>query len=807
MTQFFKDLRYGLRLLRRSPGFAVVTILTLALGIGANVAVFSIVDATLLRPLPYRDPERLVEIMDRSVHERGPSKLFGTYADFREYQRHSRSFDDIAVATWAFREPTLTGRGPARNVMAVPASDSFFRMLGVAPMAGRTFNSDDAARGCSVVLSHRFWANVLGGNLKLVGQRLTLDRRPCTVLGVMPAGFAFYPDATQLWTLITPDFQPAPDEIPMLAFGRLKAGVTAAQAQTELIALHTALHEADGHERGFEPIAGTLQQEFTWLAGRNLKTTLWVLLGAVGLVLLVACWNVAGLLLGRGFSRQRELAVRAALGGGRRRLFCQLLTEGLLLSGAGGGLGMLVTFGLVRWFRAVNPMELTPGADVHVSLPVLAFAAAATVAATLIFGLAPAWRAARIDLNEALKSGGRGSTAGRHRLARLLVAAEMAGSVLLLAGAGLLMESVLRMGSAPLGFDPNHVFRARISLGSEDYPKPEQRVQFYENVLTRLRSTPGIESAAAASLLPPGGGGSNALQIEGRPPVPADRAIHDVGQQSISPGYLETLRVALARGRDFDSRDRRESLPVVIVNQALAQKYFNGEDPIGQRIRTGEKEPWNTVVGVIATEKRTTVYEEMSWVDMAMAYRPVAQAAPQAETIAMRTTNDAVPVEAAIRRAVASLDPQIAAEQVQPLREDFAKYLAYPRFRATVLACFAGFALLLAAIGLEGVLAQMVAQRRQEVGVRMALGAQPAAIVKMIAAEGGVPVIIGLGFGLLGAASLGRLLKGLLYEARPGDPIMLVGISLVLTLVATLAIWLPARRAAGTDPMTALRSE
>ena len=486
MGQFLNDLRYGLRLLRRSPGFATVAILTLALGIGANVAVFSIVDATLLRPLPYRDPQRLVEVMDRLVHERGQSKLFGSYDDFQEYRRHARNFEDLAAVTWAMRGQTLTGRGPARGVMAVPVSDSFFRMLGVNPMIGRGFTAGDMARGCSVVLSHGFWTNALGGNPKLIGQTITLDRRPCTVFGVMPAGFSFYPTATELWTLLTPTFQPPPTDIPMLTFARLKPGATLAQAQTELTALHTALHQSDGKERVFAPVVGDLQQEFTWLAGRNLRTTLWILFGAVGLVLLVACWNVAGLLLGRGFARRRELAVRAALGGGRRRLFGQLLAEGLLLSGTGGVFGVLVAFGLVRWFRAMNPVELPPGADVHVSLPVLAFAAAASLGATLIFGLAPAWRASRVDLNEALKSGGRGIAAGRHRLARLLVAAEMAGSVLLLAGAGLLMESVLRMRAAPLGFDPDHTFRARIALGMEYYPKPEQRVQFYDTLLARL---------------------------------------------------------------------------------------------------------------------------------------------------------------------------------------------------------------------------------------------------------------------------------------------------------------------------------
>jgi predicted permease len=804
MGNVLKDLHYGARLLLRSKGFAAVAILTLALGIGANVAVFSIVDATLLRPLPYRDPQRLVDILDA---ERGASKLFGSWADFQTYRQHARSFEEIAVATWAVRGQTLTGRGPARGVMAVPVSESFFRMLGAGAALGRTFTADDLARGCSVVLSHGFWENVLGGDPQQVGQTIALEHRPCTVVGVMPARFAFYPNATQLWTLLTPDFEPKPADIPMISFGRLRSGVSLAQAQNELAVLHAALHQADGKERSFTPAVDDLQQEFTWLAGRNLRSTLWILLGAVALVLLVACWNVAGLLLGRGFGRRRELAVRAALGGGRRRLFGQLLAEGTLLALAGGVLGVLLAFVLVVWFRSVNPVELPPGSDVRVSLPVLGFAAAACVAATLLFGLVPAWKMSLVNLSGALKSGGRGVAAGRHRMARLLVAAEMAGSVLLLAGAGVLMQSVLRMRATPLGFDPEHVFRARIALGPDSYPKPEQRVQFYQALLDKLNQSAGIHEAALASILPPGIGSSMAIQIQGRPLPPPDREIHDVSQQSVSPGYLKTMRVPLLLGRDFDARDIAASEPAAIVNQALVDKYFPSENPLGRQIRFSQTAPWTTIVGVIGTEKRTTVYQEMGFVDAALAYRPMAQVAPQAETIAVRAAGDAVPVAAAIRRAAAALDPHVAVEQVQPIRDDFAKLLAYPRFRAVVLAGFALFALLLAAIGLEGVLAQAVAQRTQEVGVRMALGARPAAIVKLIAWEGGLPVLAGLAIGLLAAGSLGRLLQSLLYRARPTDPLMLGGISAVLLAVAALAIVLPARRAARTDPMTALRSE
>lgn len=528
-----QDLRYAFRLMRKSPALTAIAALTLALGIGANAAIFSIVNAVLLRPLPYRDPARLVVVWDRSLHESNLAKIFSRYPDFQEYQRRSRSFESLSAATWASPDigPTLTGRGSAQHVLAIPASTSFFDTLGVKAALGRTFLPQDASGGCTVVLSYKFWAGKLGADRGIVGQGLALGGNACTVVGVMPQGFAFYPPATDMWRAIGAN-APALTGI----FGRLKPGVSRQQAQAELEGMHRALHPSD-EWRDFAPSVYDLQGEFTFLAGRNLRATLWILLAAVALVLLIACVNVANLLLGRALVRSREFAIRAALGGGRARLFRQLITEGLLLAALGGGLGIAVAAGAIHYFRAVNPVELPVGADVTVSLPVLAFALAVAAATAVLFGLAPAWRGSRTSL------GARGMVGGRYRLSKALLASEMALSVVLLAGAGLLMESVLRMGSAPLGFNPDRLYTTSLSVPKE--------ARYYDTLQSRVAAIPGVESAALATSLPPFGGGFDMLQVLGAPA----RGVRDVGETAVTPPYFRTLGVALVRGRFFDAHD------------------------------------------------------------------------------------------------------------------------------------------------------------------------------------------------------------------------------------------------------------
>jgi predicted permease len=745
-----------------------------------------------------------VEIVDQSLREKGNNKLFAVYPDYREYKQHSRSFEELAAATWAVRSPILTGHGAARTVTAIPVSASLFGLLGSTTRLGRTFEPADETRGCSVVLSSAYWISAFGADSRIVGQSITLDDKACIVIGVMPATFAFYPAATQLWTLITPD-RPDLDKLLVVIFGRLKPGISPAQAQAELSAIHAAAHVGDV-QRDFGPAVNYLREELTWLAGRNLRATLWILLGAVALVLLIACVNVANLLLGRLLARGRELAVRAALGGGRLRLFRQLLIEGLLLAILGGAGGVWMAFGAIRYFRSVNPVELPIGAEVSIDYAVLVFALLVSALTALLFGAAPAWQASRADLNVVLKSGGRGNVRGRG-LGRAMVVAEMALSVVLLAAAGLLMESVLRMGSADLGFDGSRLASAHVELPEGQYRDTEARIRFYQTLQRKVAALPGIEAAALTSLLPPSGGGANTMQVLGKL-KPPELLRHDVIQSWIDPEYFRTLGTHISAGRAFDAHDGKDTPAVAIVDEALAKEYFPGGSPIGQRIQiAGEKSPWLTVVGVAPAEKRSTVYQEMQWVTQPTVFRPLTQGSPVDMMLVARVGREDIPLGAALRRAAAAIDGGVAVGEVRTMRQQLGVYLAYPRFRAVVFGGFAAFALLLASVGLHGVLGQAVSQRTQEIGVRMALGARPADVARMVARQGSGPVLAGLAIGIGCALILGRSLASILYGVKPQDPPTLMCVCMTLLAAAALAMALPARRAARTDPMAALRQE
>lgn len=795
-------------MLLKARGFTALAVAILALGIGANTAVFSILDGTLLRPLPYRDPQRLVDVLDESGREARLRKLFASYADYREYRKHSTLLEDIAAVTWAAPKPILYGRGPSRTVVAIPASENFFRLLGVTPELGRGFTAADAAGGCTVLLAHTFWKESLSADPRIVGQSLDLDGHACSVAGVMPASFSFYPPATQLWQVMTPELTDGDHAPPVFIVGRLRPGVTRAQVRAELEPLHAAI-QTTGLEREFGPAVDDLQDEFTWVAGRNLRTTMWVLAGAVGLVLLIACLNVANLLLGRSLVRRREFAVRSALGAGRARLIRQLLTEGMVLAGSGGVLGVGVAYAALRYFRAVNPVELPVGSEVGLSLPALLFTAAASMATALVFGLAPAWKSARLDLTEALKSGGRSVSGGGNRAARVLVAAQVALSVALLAGAGLLIESVDHMATENLGFHTERLYTAPILLPRDRYKEEATRGRFYDQFEAKLAAQPGLARVALGKAAPPFTVRNFPIQIEGRPFHP-DHAVHDVGHEAISLGYFRTLGMTLLRGRDFGPGDRADTEQVTVVDAALAHEYFPGTNPIGQRIRViGQNQsfPWVKIVGVVAAVKRSTVYREMGWVESPTMYRPMAQHIPDSATIVLVAAGDAAPIAAALRRATAEIDPEAALGEIEAVNHSLRRIMSYPRFRAVVFGAFAAFALLLATAGLFGVLSQTVAQRRQEIGVRMAIGAQPIDIIRMVMVQAGMPVAAGLLAGLAASLLMGRWGATLLYGVTAGDPLTLGAVSVVLALSAAAASALPARRAAHTNPTETLRAE
>jgi predicted permease len=813
VDRIVQDTRYGLRSFARTPASTAIIILTLALGIGASTAIFSIIDAVLLRPLPYKDPGRLVAVWDRESHERGTSKLFTPYRDFTEFQRGSQSFEQLGGATWATSPMILTGRGPAKSVLAIPSTLGFFSLLGVSPALGRTFQQSDLNRGCTVVLAHPFWQSVLGGQAGIVGQSLALDNQPCIVIGVMPAGFSFYPDATSMWKLETPTGEIArnPERRGIGTFARLKPGITIAFAQEELRRLHRQFNEHTRHGAETEPAIYPLRDEFTWLTGRNLRLTLLVLFGAVNFVLLIACVNVANLLLGRFIARQREFAIRVALGSGRRRLLRQLLTESLLLSCCAALLGTALATMAIHYFRAWNPIDIPPGTAVEVNVRVLVFTTALAVATTLLFGFIPAWKASAAGLNEALKASGRTSSpgSGGNRTARALVVAEVMLSLQLLAGAGLLIGSVVRFSSAPLGFTAQGLTSMSIALPRTTYSDDAQRLSFLERVVDSLHPLPGLQGMALSTILPVRGiQGFSALSVDGQPDPAPGHAFHGVGNGAIDPAYFSVIGLPLKRGRNFEPLDRQDSDPVAIVNEALAKKYFPNDNPIGKRIRpTGDPapNPWLKIVGVVADEKRSTVYNEMTWVDTPTVYRPLAQHVPAQVSLLIRTGSDQAAVVREIQRKIGTLDPDVPVDNVETVQHLLSGYLAYPRFRAVALGGFAVLALLLALVGIYGVLAQMVAQRTREIGIRMALGATRANILKMIATQGMLLIGAGIVLGLGSVWALTRLLAALLYGISPTDPTTLGLVTLSLFGTALLATCLPARRATRVDPMVALR--
>ncbi len=812
LDEAHQDLRFAARMLRKKLGFTAIVAVTLALGIGSATAVFSVVEAVLLRPLPYRDPGRLVVIWDHGLREKGLAKIFARYDDYKDWRRTSRSFQSLAAATWAYSPSRiLTGRGEAKELLAIPVTDAFFEMLGVPAALGRTFTEEDDGDGCAIVLSHGFWEAALGGDPSIVGRGLTLDQRSCTVEGVMPATFSFYPPETEIWILLGKDYQPRPEGVGI--FARLKPGVTREQAQSEVVALYRAAHPS-GFWHDFEPRVYDLHGEFTFLASRTLRLTLIVAFCAVLLLLAIAALNVANLLLARLAERQREMAVRAALGSGRARLVRQVLTESLLLACIGTLGGIAIASGAVRYFRHAAPITLTVGAHVTIDAPVLIFAILVAVATTLGLGLLPALSISRTDVFERLKAGGRGAVGGglRRRAAGTMVALEMGLSFVLLIGAGLLLASALRMGSEPLGFNPDRLFETHTLLPTPRYGDAARREQYYDALLDRLRETPGVAGAALTGQLPPYSVSTSneALEVQGHP-VEAGLERHDAGLNAVTPAFFRVVDAPLLEGRSFEETDRLSSTPVAIVNEALVREYFGGRNVLGQQIRLergpGQEMPWMTIVGIVGNLKHSELMNEMSWVSTPMLYQPVSQAAPQRFEIAIRARAAGASFEHRIQEQIAAVDAAVPINPVEPVSVEIFKTLAYPRFRALVLGFFSISALLLSAVGLNGVLSQIVAQRVPEFGIRKAMGAEQRDLLLLVARQGGIPVALGMAGGIACALLFSWLLRALLYGVNAADPKVIALVAALFLAIAALAIALPARRAALVDPMVALRDE
>jgi len=802
-----QDLRYALRLLAKSPGFTAIAILTLALGIGANTAIFTVVNAVLLRPLEFRDPARLILVAEKTQYP----TLSTSYQNYVDWREQSHSFESLEATRGA--TITLTGAGEPERLNLRMATAPLFPLLGVNAVIGRTFLAEeDRAGGAPVVLlSYGLWQRHFGGARDVLGKSVTLDSRPYTVVGVLPSGFellqpadVFLPFAP--WAKTLPDdrnWHPG-----IFVIGRLREGVTKEQARTEMVGITKRLEEQYPlYNTGKSADVVGLQDQLV----QNVRPALMLLLGAVGAVLLIACVNVANLLLSRAAARGREVAIRTSMGASRWRVTRQLITESVLLSLAGGVLGLLFAQSALGPLLKLSASSVPAVFTVTLDRWVLAFTLGVSLLTGLVFGIVPALRTAKLDLRETLNEGSRGSTAGpgHHRLRGALVAAEIA-MALLLVGAGLLLRSFSRMQDVPPGFQTDHLLVADIPLSQTAYAKPEQRYEFFDRLVERAKSLPGIRSAGAASFLPVSGGGSMIhFNIKGRPPKTPHEFIA-AGYRAITPKYLETLGVPLLRGRTITAADQEKSPAVVVINATMAKTFFANENPLGKFMQLGatpeQEVPWMEVVGVVGDVRPGLGLDPQA--EMYLPYRQADQLLPVFQlSLVLRSAADPMTEVAALHSAIVEIDPNQPLVKVRTMEENMAATVAQPRFRTWLIAIFATLALVLAAVGVYGVMSYTVTQRTNEIGIRVTLGAQAEDVFRTIVGEGLRLALIGVGVGIVAALALTRLLRSFLYGVSAYDPLTFLGVAVLLTTVAAAASFFPARRATLVDPMVALRYE
>jgi predicted permease len=811
-----EDVRFALRLVRKSPGFAVTIIATLALGIGANVAIFSIVDAALLRPLPYKNADRLVAVWQSDAAHRGVGAWFNTYREFEVWQQNTRSFDKLTALTWATSGKAMEWHGETIPFFALPTSTDFFSMLGEPAQIGRTFTAADQSSPCTLVLANSFWQDKLGAPRDIAGQTVSVDQSACQIIGVMPRTFSFYPRAANAWMLITPTgkFAQKPWEAMTGVFGLLRPGVSRNAAQAELASIEASLRpEAPASMStmigAMSPVVLDLQSNFNWLTGRDLRESLWILMAAVIAVLLLACLNIANLLLGRAVEREREMSIRAALGSGRSRLVRQLLTEALVLGFLGTAAGVGLSVLILRWFELRNPMEMPAGTTLGLHWHVLLFAAAAGIGAAMLFGVLPAWRGSWADLNAALKSGERGSISRKaRRIPSALCAAQVALSLMLLVGAGLLIESFWRLVDTPVGYRTRNVLEAAISLPKDGYETKEAKNRFYDSLAQSVTALPGVEAVAGASGVTPAE--ASTLSVRGQS-ASIGQEIPSVATQDVSAGFFAAMQIPLEQGRTFGSFDRGNTQQVAIINSKLAEQYFAHEDPIGRVIKLGPQDdttdPWLTVVGVVGNVKTNTVFKAMGYETPPAVYRPLAQETGEGVTLLVATRGNPTLQADALRQCVRKIDPNAVLLESKTLEDWQAQFRLQPRLRTALFGSFALVSLGLAVLGIYGLLTQMVLRRTQEIGVRMALGASRGEVLRNVIREAFVLVVKGAVVGTVASLFAVRLLAGLLYEVQAENATVLLLSSALLLVTALLAAWLPARRAATIDPMRALRTE
>ncbi|MCP9495914.1 MAG: ABC transporter permease [Pyrinomonadaceae bacterium MAG19_C2-C3] len=810
MTTLWQDIKYGARMLLKTPGFTLVAVFALALGIGANTAIFSVVNGVLLKPLPFVEPERITRFYNATTNE--PASI--AYPDFQDYANRAQSLQH--VAGYLMTGTILRGGDEPERVRGANVSASLFPMLGVNAALGRVFTAEEDRDGAPsvIVISHELWQRRFGGDAGVIGQQIPLGANPKTVIGVMPPNFKF-PVATTFPTEYWLPLSESPSvkqqaarrgSIFLDVVASLKPGVSVEGANAELDTIARTLEaQYPNTNTGRRVRLVKLHESLV----SDIKPALLVLLGAVGLVLLIACANVANLLLARAAARGKEIAVRTALGASRGRIVRQLLTESLLLALTGGGLGLLLAVWGIDLLVAASPAGVPRLQDVRLDMSVLLFTFGISTLTGVLFGLAPALQASKLDLNHALKEGGRGSTEGGRgsRVRSVLVVTEVALSLVLLVGAGLLIKSFYALLNTDPGYATDRVLTMTLPLSTTKYPQPEDRAQFFQQVLRSVNELPGVEAAGATAQLPLGGSENiSSFNIEGRPPA-APGSTPTAGDQTVTPDYFRAMNIPLLKGRTFTEQDTNAAPPVLIVNETFARRHFPNDDPVGKRIipdsETGSVPP-REIIGVVGDAR----HQDLSSIPYADAYSPYAQNSRATMHIVVRAkTADPNEVAPAVRAAIKELNGDQLIWQTRTMNELVAGNVAPRRFNMILLGVFAAVALMLAAVGIFGVMNYVVTQRTHEIGIRIALGAQTTDVLRLIVAQGMMLALIGVGLGLAGSFAASRVLRTLLYGVSATDPMTFIGVSVLLAVVALLACYIPARRAMKVDPMIALRYE
>jgi len=809
MGSIWQDIRYGLRTLLKARGFTAAAVLALALGIGINTAIFSIVNGILLRPLPYADPSRLVSLAEVNPAE-GPDPYPVSAPNYADWAGQARSFEGLAAyRAGSSASFSLASGGGPEWVQGVGVSAGLFPVLGVNPSLGRFFQPDEDAPGSNtvVILSHGLWQRRFGADPDIVGKALTLSGKSYSVVGVMPAGFEFpvQPSKAELWVPLALGKDDLAEEMrgmhKLSVVGRLRPGADLEGARAEMNTVSARLQQQYPETNtGKSAHVVSLHEHVVG----NIRTPLLLLLGAVGCVLLIACANVANLLLARATVRQKEVALRTALGASRLRVVRQLLTESAVLALLGGALGLLFAALATELLVAVSPADIPRLGAVGIDARVLAFTLAVSLLTGVVFGLAPAVQSSKADLNEMLKEGGgKGSAGGgRGRVRSALVVSEVALALLLLIGAGLLIKSFMLLQQSDPGFDGRNVLTVRVPLPESKYSEPPKARAFYQSLLERVKALPEVQHAAVTTSIPLTGWNTVfGFEIPGRPAPPPGKTL-EAEFIAVSPEYHQAMGIRLLRGRHFSDHDRKEAPGVVIVNEAMARRHWPGEDALGQQIRIGPAA--RQIVGVVADVKQEGLAAEAT----EQMYAPVNQVpSPPSKTLVVRSSSDPTGLVAAIRRAVLEVDPEQPTTNVRTMEQVTAQSIAQPRLYMTLLGVFGAVALLLAAIGIYSVLAYSVTQRTRELGIRMALGARPLEIVRLVVSQGMLLTGAGIALGLAAAYLLSRTLSSLVYGISPTDATIFAAVPAALGAVALVACYIPARRATRISPVTALRHE